>query len=61
MVVLQKFSYQCLDVINRGVGLPDGVFVLSVEICPGQVTPGVADNDSIRVEHGNNFEDVMFP
>ena len=47
--------------INRGVGLPDGVFVLSVEICPGQVTPGVADNDSIRVEHGNNFEDVMFP
>ena len=47
--------------INRGVGLPDGVFVLSVEICPGQVTPGVANNDSVRVEHGNNLEDVMFP
>ncbi len=61
VVVLQQSSDQGLDVINRGVRLLDSVLVLSVKISSGQVTPGVAHNDSVRVEHRDNLEDVMFP
>ena len=47
--------------IDRGEGLLDGVFVLSVEIAAGQVTPRVADNHSVRVEHRNYLEDEQPP
>ena len=47
--------------INCGESLLDSVLVLSVEVCPSQVTPGVAHNHAVRVEHRDNLEDVMFP
>lgn len=34
---------------------------LSIEISTGQVTSIIADNDSIDVEHGHNFDDKIVP
>ena len=61
VVVLQQSSDQGLDMIDRGVGLLDSVLVLSVEISSGQVTPGVAYNDAVRVEHRDYLEDEQLP
>ena len=60
-VVLSQLVDHLLDVIHRGESLLDGVFVLSVEIAAGQVTPGVANNHSVRVEHRNYLEDEQPP
>ena len=47
--------------VTRSPHLLHGVLVLPVEIRSGQVAPGVAHDDAVRVEHGDNLEDVMFP
>ena len=60
-VVLSQLVDHLLHVMDRGEGLLDGVFVLSVEIAAGQVTPRVADNHSVRVEHRNYLEDEQPP
>ena len=60
-VVLSQLVDHLLHMMDRGEGLLDGVFVLSVQITAGQVTPGVADNHSVRVEHWNNLEDEQLP
>ena len=59
VVVLKKFCYQSLDVIDGREGLLDSVLVLPVEICPGQVAPRVPHDHSVRVDHRDDLEDVV--
>ena len=61
MVVLQEFGNQSLHVIYCGKGLLDGVLVLPVEVGSCQVTSGVANNNSVRVDHRDDLEYVTLP
>ena len=47
--------------VTQSPHLLHGVLVLPVEIRPGQVAPGVAHDDAVRVEHGDNLEDEQPP
>ena len=60
-VVLDQFGDQLLDVEDAGVDRGDAVLVLSVEVAAGQVTPGVANDHAVRVQHRDNLEDEQPP
>ena len=59
------FFHQFLDhdlgLVDGREGFLDDILVLSVEISPGQITPSVADDDTVRVQHRDNLEDEEPP
>ena len=60
-IVLDQLGDQLLDVEDTGVDRGDAVLVLSVEVATGQVTPGVAHDHAVRVQHRDNLEDKQPP
>lgn len=52
----ESFLHHQLGVIEDWVLLAAGPNPLAIEIQPYNTAPIVPDNDSIRVQHGDNFE-----
>lgn len=49
---------ETLGVVDGGVQLGIGALPLSVQILPTQRTTMISIDDAIRVEHGDDFEDI---
>jgi hypothetical protein len=52
---------QLLTMVNGGVIFSGRIDPLTVQINHCEIAPIVADNDSVNVEHGDNFKDEVLP
>lgn len=52
---------QLFAMVNGGVILSRGINPLTIEIDHCEIASIVADNDSVNVKHGYNFEDKVLP
>lgn len=46
---------------HRRIGFPDNRSVLAIQISSRQRTPVIPDNHSVRIQHGNELENELFP